>query len=114
MRAGRSVAAIAVTLVAAPVGLWAGLLAAATLVAQVLAGFGVILNANWIEVFNPAVWFGFDNIAGNGSLLDSLAGGAGAPGGTFGRYVAFIVLAGIAAGCYTAVRAVWAWTRRDG
>ena len=109
MRAGRMTVAVAVSVVAVPVGLWAGLLAAATILGQVLAGFGVLANADWVQVFNPAVWFGFQNVAGTGSFLDSMLGGPGAPGGSAWRYVVFMVAGVLAAACYTGVRAVWSW-----
>jgi len=112
MRAGRVVIALVVSVVAVPVGLWAGLVAAATIVGQILAGFGVLANANWVEALNPAVWLGFQNIAGNGGLVDSLLGGPGAPGGSAWRYVVFMVMALVAAACYTGVRAIWGWASR--
>jgi hypothetical protein len=106
------VVAVLVSMVAVPVGLWAGLVAAATIIGQVLAGFGVLANADWMQVLNPAVWLGIQNVAGNGSVLDSLVGGPGAPGGTVNRYVAFMVTGVLAAACYTALRAVWSWASR--
>ena len=109
MNRGRVVVAGLVTLVAGPFGLWAGLVAAATLLGQVLAGFGVITNADLAQVFNPAVWFGLNNIAGTGSLLDSLVGGPGAPGGTVNRYIVFMLMGFIAAICYAVLKAVWTW-----
>jgi len=98
-----------VTVVAAPVGIWAGLVAALTLVQQVLSGFLTLADASWTQVLNPAVWFGWQNVAGTGSLLDSLLGGPGAPGGTASRYVTFMLSALLAAGCYAAVTTAWSW-----
>lgn len=112
MRIGRSVVAVVVTAIAAPLGVWACLLAVGTMLSQVLAGFGVAFDADWVQLFNPAVWFGVDNVAGNGSALDALVGGAGAPGGTFGNYVRFMLLALLASGCWFAVRGVWTWARQ--
>lgn len=109
MKVLRALLATLVTVIAAPVGIWCALVAATSLLSQLLAGFGVIANANWMEIFNPAVWFGFNNIAGNGNILDSLVGGPGAPGGTVNRYIVFIITGIIAMICYTAVRAMWAW-----
>jgi hypothetical protein len=109
MRVGKSLVAVAVTVLAAPIGLWCALVAAASLISQVLAGFGVISNANWTQLFSPAVWFGFNNIAGTGSLMDSLVGGPGAPGGSVNRYVVFMLTGFVAAGCYTGIRAAWKW-----
>ena len=112
MRSGRVVVAVLVSLVAVPMGAWAAVVAAATIITQVLAGFGVLLNADWMQVFNPAVWFGFQNIAGTGSLIDSLLGGPGAPGGSAWRYVVFMLMGLLAAACYTVVKAVWSWASR--
>ena len=111
MRAGRSLVAVLVTIIAAPIGAWSALVAAASLLSQILAGFGVIANANWMQIFNPAVWFGFNNIAGTGSLMDSLVGGPGAPGGSVNRYVVFMITGIVAAACYAAIKATWAWAR---
>lgn len=112
MRAGRALVAGLVTIVAAPVGVWAGLVAALTLVQQVLSGFLVLADASWTQALNPAVWFGWQNVAGTGSLLDSLLGGPGAPGGTASRYVTFMLSALLAAGCYAAVTTAWSWAAR--
>ena len=111
MKAGRVTAAVAVSVVAGPVGLWAALFALMTIMSQVLAGFGVIINAEWVNIFNPAVWFGFNNIAGTGSIGDSLVAGPGAPGGSVNRYVLFMITAALAAVCFGAVGAVWRWAR---
>lgn len=87
-------------------------MAAATIIGQVLAGFGILANADWVQVLNPAVWIGIQNVAGNGSAVDSLVGGPGAPGGTVNRYVVFMITGVLAAACYTGVRAVWSWASR--
>jgi len=113
MRAGRSAVAVMVTVMAGPVGVWCALVAAASLLSQLLAGFGVIANADWMQIFNPAVWFGFNNIAGTGSLMDSLVGGPGAPGGSMNRYLVFMLTGIVAVACLASVRAVWAWARSD-
>ncbi len=113
MRAGRVAAAIAVSVVAGPVGVWAALFAVMTILSQVLAGFGVIINADWVNVFNPAVWFGFNNIAGTGSLADSLVGGPGAPGGSVGRFAAFMITGILAAICFGAISVAWRWARNE-
>lgn len=113
MRVGRSEVAVLVTVVAGPVGVWCALVAAASLLSEFLAGFGVIANADWMQVFNPAVWFGFNNIAETGSLLDSLVGGPGAQDGSMNRYVVFMLTGIVAAACLAAVRAVWGWARPD-
>ena len=112
MRAGRTVIAVLVSIVAIPVGIWAGLVAAATIIGQVLAGVGIVLNADWMQVFNPAVWFGFQNVAGTGSLIDSLLGGPGAPGGSAWRSMVFMIMGILAASCFTGVRGVWRWASR--
>ena len=109
MKAVRTTLAVLVTAIAGPIGIWAGLIAALSLLQQVLAGFWTIANASWTEFLNPAVWFGWQNIAGTGSIWDSLLGGAGAPGGTVNRYLTFMIFAFIAAGCYAAVKAIWSW-----
>jgi hypothetical protein len=111
MRAGRAAVAVLVTVVAAPIGLWCALVAAANFISQILAQFGVIANADWARLFDPAVWFGFNNVAGNGSIWDSLFGGPGAPGGTVGRYFAAMITAMIAIACWGALSAVWRWAR---
>lgn len=103
--------AVLVTAVAGPIGAWAGLVAGLTLLGQVLAGFGVIANAQLTEFLNPAVWLGWQNVAGTGSIVDSLVGGPGAPGGTVNRYLVFMLTAIIAAACFTGLRAVWRWAR---
>ena len=113
MKPGRSVIAVIVTIVAGPIGVWAALVAAASLISQILAGFGVIANADWMQIFNPAVWFGFNNIAGTGSLMDSLVGGPGAPGGSVNRYVVFMITGIVAAACYTGIKATWTWATRS-
>jgi hypothetical protein len=115
MRAVRVTVAVLVSAVLGPIGLWAAAVAAVTLVEQVLAGFGVIADAQWSQALNPAVWIGIDNLAGNGSVLDSLVGGPGAPGGTAGRWLALLVTGAVAAVCWTVLRLAWAWAaRRDG
>jgi len=38
-------------------------------------------------------------------------GGAGAPGGTVGRYAAFMLTGILAAACFGAINAVWRWAR---
>ena len=111
MKAARTTLAVLVTAIAGPIGIWAGLIAALSLLQQVLAGFWTIANASWTEFLSPAVWFGWQNIAGTGSIWDSLLGGAGAPGGTVSRYLTFMLFAFMAAGCYTAVKAIWSWAR---
>jgi hypothetical protein len=111
MRAGRALAATGVTMVAVPVGVWAALVAGLTLVQQVLAGFVVIADASWTQALNPAVWFGWQNVAGNGSFLDSILGGPGAPGGTVNRWLVFMLSAALASACYAAFTTVWAWAR---
>jgi hypothetical protein len=109
MRTGRKLVAGLVTVVAGPIGVWAALVAALSLLQQVLAGFWTIANASWTQALNPAVWFGLQNVAGTGSVWDSLLGGAGAPGGTVNRYITFMLFAFVAAGCYRAVIAAWSW-----
>ena len=71
MRTGRAVAAAIISIIAVPLGVWAALVAGLTLVQQVLAGFLVIADASWTQALNPAVWFGWQNMAGTGSFLDS-------------------------------------------
>lgn len=114
MRTGRPVAAVLVTVVAVPLGVWAALVAALSLVQQVLSGFLTLADASWTEALNPAVWFGWQNLAGTGSLWDSLLGGPGAPGGTVNRYVTFMLSAMLAAGCYASVTSVWSWAAPRG
>jgi len=111
MRTGRSLGAVLVTIIAAPIGAWSALVATGSLISQLLSGFGVIANADWMQIFNPAVWFGFNNIAGTGSLMDSLVGGPGAPGGSVNRYVVFMITGIVAAACYTGIRVAWSWAR---
>lgn len=113
MKAGRVAAAVAVTVVAGPIGVWTALIALISIISQLLAGFGVIINANWVNLFNPAVWFGFNNVAGTGSIGDSLVAGPGAPGGSVNRYVLFMVTGIAAAACFAALRSVWRWARED-
>ena len=108
---GRLVAAVAVSALAAPIGIWAALVAALSLLQQVVAGFFVLGNASWTEFLNPAVWFGWQNVAGTGGILDSLLGGPGAPGGTVSRYATFLLAAMLASGCYAVVAAAWRWAR---
>jgi len=111
MRAGRAVGAVIISIIAVPLGVWAALVAGLTLVQQVLAGFLVIADASWTQALNPAVWFGWQNMAGTGSFLDSMLGGPGAPGGTVSRWLVFMVSAALASACYAAVTTAWAWAR---
>lgn len=113
MKAGRVAGAVAVTVIAGPIGVWAALFALVTIISQLLAGFGVIINANWVNLFNPVVWLGFDNIAGTGSIGDSLVAGPGAPGGSVNRYVLFMITGILAAACFAAMKAVWRWARDE-
>lgn len=92
---------------------WAGLIAAITLIQQVLAGFFDLSQASWSQFLNPLVWFGAESLGGTGGLLDALVGGAGAPGGTVNRYVTFMVFAALAALCYSGIKAAWSWARNN-
>jgi len=108
---GKSVAAIAVSIVVGPVMIWAGLICVATIIQQVLSGFFDFSQASWTQAFNPAVWFGLESIGGTGGILDALIGGPGAPGGTVSRYVTFMLFGLLAAASYAAITMMWNWAK---
>jgi len=108
---GRSVAAIAVSVVVGPVMIWAGLICVATIIQQVLSGFFDFSQASWTQAFNPAVWLGLESIGGTGGILDALIGGPGAPGGTVNRYFTFMLFGLLAAASYAAITMMWNWAR---
>lgn len=113
---GRVSRIVVAVLLAVPLGLVAvgcGVFAAAVIVTQALAGFVDLSQASWSAYLDPAVWVGWRSAGGTGGPIDAVAGGAGAPGGTFGRYVSAMI-SGIVAGCCAfGVRAVWHWALGD-
>jgi len=110
---GRSVAAIAVSIVVGPVMIWAALICVITIIQQVLSGFIDFSQASWTQAFNPAVWLGLESIGGTGGILDALIGGPGAPGGTVSRYVTFMLFGLLTAASYAAITMMWNWARNN-
>jgi hypothetical protein len=108
---GRSVAAIAVSIVVGPGMIWAGLICVVTIIQQVLSGFFDFSQASWTQAFNPAVWLGLESIGGTGGILDALIGGPGAPGGTVSRYFTFMLFGLLTAASYAAITMMWNWAR---
>lgn len=111
-RGARLTVATLISMVAGVVLIWAGLIAALSLVQQVLAGFFDLSQTRWTQAFNPWVWFGVESIGGTGGIFDALLGGPGAPGGTVSRYITFMLFAFIAAACYLAITTLWSWAKR--
>lgn len=109
----RKLVAVFSSLLLGPIMVWAGLIAALTLIQQVLAGFFDLSQASWSSFLNPMVWFGVESIGGTGGIFDALVGGAGAPGGTVNRYVSFLIFAAITALCYSAIKAAWSWVKKS-
>ncbi len=105
----RKFVALITTVIVGPIMLWAGLIAALSLIQQVLAGFLDLSQASWSSFLNPMVWFGVESIGGTGGIFDALVGGPGAPGGTVSRYVTFMIFAAISAICYAGIMAAWSW-----
>lgn len=88
------------------------LLAALTLLSQVLAGFVDLSQTSWTSFLNPAVLFGFESPGGTGGPLDALFGGPGAPGGTMNRYFAFGIYAVLTYASFAGLKALWSWGKR--
>lgn len=107
----RSALAIGTTAILGPIMLWSGMIAALTIVQQVLAGFFDLSQASWTSFLNPWVWFGVESLGGTGGIFDALIGGPGAPGGTVNRYITFMLFAALCAVCYTGIKAMWSWSR---
>ena len=112
-RLGRSGAAVAVSIVAGPVMVWAGLICLLTITQQVISGFLDVSQGSWTQVFNPAFWLGWQSFGGTGGVLDALVGGPGAPGGTVSRYFTFMLFGLITAACFGAINASWNWARNS-
>jgi len=110
---GRSVAAIAVSIIVGPVMIWAAFICVITIIQQVLSGFFDFSQASWTQAFNPAVWFGLESIGGTGGILDALIGGPGAPGGTVNRYFTFMLFGLLTAASYAAITMMWNWARNN-
>lgn len=110
---GKSGAAIAVSIVAGPVMVWAALICVVTIIQQVISGFIDFSQASWTQAFNPAVWFGLESLGGTGGVFDALLGGPGAPGGTVSRYFTFMIFGLLTAACYVAITATWNWARNS-
>jgi len=108
---GKSVAAIAVSVVVGPVLIWAAFICVITIIQQVLSGFFDFSQASWTQAFNPAVWLGIESIGGTGGILDALIGGPGAPGGTVNRYFTFMLFGLLTAASYAAITMMWNWAR---
>lgn len=94
-----------------PIMVWSGLVAALTILQQVLAGFFDLSQASWTSFLNPWVWFGVESLGGTGGIFDALVGGPGAPGGTVNRYITFMLFAAICALSYAGIKAAWSWSR---
>ena len=109
--AGRKVAAV---IASVPLALWIGyfgLVAALSILQQLLAGFVDLSQASWTSFLNPAVIVGLQSPGGTGGPLDAIFGGPGAPGGTVSRYFVFMGAAMLAALGYAGWRFVWEWAR---
>ncbi len=93
------------------VAVYLGLIAALSIVQEVLAGFIDLSNASWTSFLNPSVILGFQSPGGTGGIFDALVGGPGAPGGTVSRYFVFMVSGVIAYGSFMVLMQVWRWAR---
>ena len=93
------------------VAVYLGLIAALSIVQEVLAGFIDLSNASWSSFLNPSVILGFQSPGGTGGIFDALVGGPGAPGGTVSRYFVFMISGVIACGSFMALMHVWRWAR---
>ena len=107
----RNVVALGASILLGPIMVWAGLIAALSLIQQVLAGFLDLTEASWNRFLNPLVWVGAESIGGTGGIFDALVGGPGSPGGTVSRYVTFMVFASITALCFAGIKSAWSWAR---
>ncbi len=105
----RNVIAFGASILLGPIMVWAGLIAALSLIQQVLAGFLDLTEASWSRFLNPLVWVGAESIGGTGGIFDALVGGPGAPGGTVSRYITFMVFATITALCFAGIKSAWSW-----
>ena len=105
----RNVLALMASALLGLIMVWAGLIAALTILQQVLAGFFDLSQATWTSFLNPMVWFGLESLGGTGGVLDALIGGPGAPGGTMNRYFTFMLFAALCALCLTGMKAAWNW-----
>lgn len=85
--------------------------AALTIVQQLLAGFFDLSQASWTSFLNPAVLLGWESPGGTGGPLDAIFGGPGAPGGTVNRYFVFMGTAFIAAIGVAGWKGLWAWAK---
>ena len=93
------------------VAVYLGLIAALSIVQEVLAGFIDLSKASWTSFLNPSVILGIQSPGGTGGILDALVGGPGAPGGTVSRYFVFMVSGVIAYGSFMLLMHVWRWAR---
>ena len=111
LAAGRKVAAV---IASVPLALWIGyfgLVAALSILQQLIAGFVDLSQASWTSFLNPAVIVGLQSPGGTGGPLDAIFGGPGAPGGTVSRYFVFMGAAMLAAAGFGAWRAMWSWAK---
>lgn len=110
MKAGRTFLAIVVSLVAIPVGLWAALVAALSLVQGLMSLLNGTNDAPWTRVLNPVVWIASQDTvtAGrSGSILDDLLGGPTAPGAAVSPFLTSLLAMALAGFCLLVV--TWAW-----
>jgi len=112
MSRGRVVVAVAATVPLALATAYFAVLCVLAVLGQVLGGFVDLSQATWTSALDPAVWLGLRSAGGTGGLVDGLVGGAGAPGGSVGRYAVFFVSAMLATGSAVALQATWRWARR--
>lgn len=109
----RNVIAVVASVLLGPIMVWAGAIAALSLIQQVLAGFLDLTEVSWSRFLNPLVWVGAESIGGTGGIFDALVGGPGAPGGTVNRYVTFMIFAAITALCYFGIKSAWSWAKKS-
>lgn len=103
------VAAGAASVILIPVTLYFGLLAALTILQQMLSTFLDFGSASWTSWMSPPVLLGIQSPGGSGGIFDALVGGPNAPGGTVGRFIVFFVAAFIAYGGFQGLMMTWSW-----
>lgn len=105
----RKIAAVALSVFLVPITLYFGLLAALTILQQMLSSFVDFGSASWTAWMSPPVLLGIQSPGGGGGILDALVGGPNAPGGTVGRFIVFFIAAIIAYGGFQGLMAAWSW-----
>jgi len=92
---------------------YTGLIAVLTMVQQIASSLFDVSQASWTSFLNPAYLMGFQSLGGTGNIFDALVGGPGAPGGTVGPYVVFMVTGLVAGLSFLGLKTLWNWAMAD-